>query len=414
MLVSICEVGLAGGKRCICHRERLFSAPDLDARYSKQSAQLFGWHQHRSGGSGGSWRGLRESGGHRGMESHTAFHFLHQLMDMAIEHGDRAEPFEQGERLGRILRAPAPFRINRPERNMREDDDRRRARLALEVGRKPSQLFIAKRAHAARFQIGDVDKADKVHAALIEGKPAGALGVLAMTFEIGLAIVLVDNIVLARHVMNIELGFADDSFRIVEFPGLRKMGDVAGVDHEGGLDRKSVYLGDRFLQGPERIRIGRLVETDVAIRNLQEAEAGGRLFGRLRRSNAEELRRFGHAATDRPDDARAGPDHAFERAAPVDSCALLVVRHVWSPWAGALARCYEGDFAARLFIPGALRIFRGHSRLALVRRRRAGHRRESMMLLPGTVSARWRADAANWLGFAPPRWPAFTPLTLKV
>ena len=51
--------------------------------------------------------------------------------------------------------------------------------------RKPSQLLVAERAHAARFQI------------LIERVPAGALGVLAMAFEIGLAIVLVDNIVLA-------------------------------------------------------------------------------------------------------------------------------------------------------------------------------------------------------------------------
>ena len=31
--------------------------------------------------------------------------------------------------------------------------------------RKPSQLLIAERAHAARFEIGDVDKADEMHAA---------------------------------------------------------------------------------------------------------------------------------------------------------------------------------------------------------------------------------------------------------
>ena len=103
------------------------------------------------------------------------------------------------------------------------------------------------------------------------------------------------------------------------------MGDVAGVDHEGGLDRKSVHLIDRFLQGSERIGIGRFAKTYMTIRNLREAEARGRLFGRLRRSNAEELRGLWHAAAERPDDAGAGPDHAFERAAPVDPCALLVV-----------------------------------------------------------------------------------------
>jgi hypothetical protein len=67
----------------------------------------------------------------------------------------------------------------------------------------------------------------------LERVPAGALGVLAMAFEIGLAIVLVDNIVLAGDIKDIELGFADDPFRIVELPGLRKMGDVAGVDQAG-------------------------------------------------------------------------------------------------------------------------------------------------------------------------------------
>ena len=74
-----------------------------------------------------------------------------------------------------------------------------------------------------------------MHAAGVERVPAGALRVLAVTFEIGLAVFLVDDVVLARHVMNIELGFADDFFRIVELPGLREMGDIAGVDHEGGL-----------------------------------------------------------------------------------------------------------------------------------------------------------------------------------
>ena len=89
---------------------------------------------------------------------------------------------------------------------------------------------------------------------------------------------LVDEIVLARHVMNIELGFADDFFGIVELPRLRKMGDIAGVDHEGGLGWEVAHLGDRFLQGPQRVGIGRFVETDMAVGNLQEAEARGRPF----------------------------------------------------------------------------------------------------------------------------------------
>src|SRR3984893_10327408 len=125
--------------------------------------------------------------------------------------------------------------------------------------------------------------------------------------------------------MNIELGLADDFSRIVELPGLREMGDIAGVDHEGGFGWKPIYLADRFLQGPEGVGIGRFIETDMAVRNLQEAEAGGGFVGRLRRFDAEELRGFGHTPAERPNNARPGPDHTFERAAPVDPCALLVV-----------------------------------------------------------------------------------------
>jgi len=66
----------------------------LDARYAQQTAQLFGWHEHGSGCGRGSRRGLREGRRPRGMEGNIAFHFLHQLMDMAVEHGDRTKPRE--------------------------------------------------------------------------------------------------------------------------------------------------------------------------------------------------------------------------------------------------------------------------------------------------------------------------------
>jgi hypothetical protein len=63
----------------------------------------------------------------------------------------------------------------------------------------------------------------------------------------------------------------------------------------------------------------------MAVGNLQEAEARGGFFGRSRRFDAEELRGFRHAPAERPNNARPSPDHTFERAAPVDPCALLVV-----------------------------------------------------------------------------------------
>jgi hypothetical protein len=58
-------------------------------------------------------------------------------------------------------------------------------------------LLIAERTHAARLQIGGIDEAEEMHAAGIERIPAGALCVFAKAAEIGLAIVLVDEVVLA-------------------------------------------------------------------------------------------------------------------------------------------------------------------------------------------------------------------------
>src|SRR5208337_3820321 len=197
-----------------------------------------------------------------------------------------------------------------------------------------------------------------MHAASVDRVPAAALGVLAEAIEIGLAVVLVDEIVLAWHVMNIELGFADGFFGIVELHGLRKMGDIAGVDHEGGPDWKVAHLADRFLQSSQRVGVGRFVEADMAVGNLQEAETRGLLSGRLRRTRAEELRGFRHATAERPNDAGPSPDHTFEGAAPVDPCVLLVVRHVFFSIHRATAvllRCYRLDLPARLFIPGSLK-----------------------------------------------------------
>lgn len=53
---------------------------------------------------------------------------------------------------------------------------------------------------------------------------------------------------LAWDVGNIQAGAADDACGIVELAILGKMGDVARVDHEGGLHRKRLYLVDRFRQ----------------------------------------------------------------------------------------------------------------------------------------------------------------------
>ena len=45
---------------------------------------------------------------------------------------------------------------------------------------------------------------------------------------------LIDEIMFAGYVESVESRLADDLIGIVEFLGLRQVGNVAGVDHEGG------------------------------------------------------------------------------------------------------------------------------------------------------------------------------------
>src|ERR1700722_17985166 len=93
------------------------------------------------------------------------------------------------------------------------------------------------------------------------------------------------------------------------------MADVAGMDHEGRLLRQCVDLGDGLFECAERIRIGRLVETDMAVADLQESETARFLRDRL----AHDAERVRHAAGNGPQNTGAGPGHAFEYFAPADA-----------------------------------------------------------------------------------------------
>src|ERR1700745_2376376 len=99
------------------------------------------------------------------------------------------------------------------------------------------------------------------------------------------------------------------------------MGDVAGMNHEGGLCPECTHLGDRFLERAEHIRIGRLVEADMAVRNFEE---GKPRRGRLRL--ADDLCCW-NASRQRPHEPGPAPHHAFERLPAVD-CAKFFTVHL--------------------------------------------------------------------------------------
>src|SRR5215469_6213401 len=101
------------------------------------------------------------------------------------------------------------------------------------------------------------------------------------------------------------------------------MGDVACVDHECRFLRQGVDLGDRLLERAQRVRIGRLVEADMAIADLQEGKTAA--LGRLRFTHYSE--RVRHAAGNAPQHASAAPGHALQNFAPADAVSLIDFTH---------------------------------------------------------------------------------------
>ena len=157
-----------------------------------------------------------------------------------------------------------------------------------------------------------------MHALVVERVPAAAGRALAEAFEVSRLGGGIEDVVLARRVMRVEPGLADQLMRVVEFLGLGEMGDVAGVQHEGGLGRQRLDLANRLFQRGARVRIGGLGEADMAVGDLHEGEAG--LLG----LGLPDQPRGRHAAAERPDHARPRPDHTFQHLPPVQFRARVV------------------------------------------------------------------------------------------
>src|SRR5205823_15019418 len=116
-------------------------------------------------------------------------------MYMTVEHGDGAEALEHLQRAGAIFGAPTPGLVHDPERDVREQHDRRRGGLALEIVGEPLELILAEAAHAARLEALDVDDADEMHASGIE--PVQAVDLLATAVTLAVE--------LRRHVHHVRL-----------------------------------------------------------------------------------------------------------------------------------------------------------------------------------------------------------------
>src|SRR6266436_6131470 len=226
------DAGLVSGRKCCVDGGKGLLALDIcHLAYAQHAAQLLRRYLERARAGGGAGRRLRIGRRHRRVEGDVAFDLLQHLMDMAVKHGYGTEPLQAIERLGAVSRAPAPGRIDGPERDMREHDDGRAGRDSANVVLDPGELVLTQAGEAAGLEIDDIDERVEVNAAGIEAVPAIALRPLAVTLQEPLP--AVDPVVLAGNIMDVFVGCLDDLAGLIELIRLGQMRDVARVNQEG-------------------------------------------------------------------------------------------------------------------------------------------------------------------------------------
>src|ERR1700730_15770749 len=97
------------------------------------------------------------------------------------------------------------------------------------------------------------------------------------------------------------------------------MGHVAGMDDESGLDRQVLDFVDRLFERANGVWIGRLVEADMTVADLQESKPT-RLRSFWPRVYPHGTRR---PAANWPKDASPRPDHAFQDLAPAQAAIVI-------------------------------------------------------------------------------------------
>ena len=174
---------------------------------------------------------LRKCRRERGVEPDVPLDLLHRLVNVAVEHSHRTEPLQQRERLRTVVRAPSPFRVHAPQRDVCEDDNGCTARERLHIPLHPIELLGPEGAKPTGFEIHHVDEGDEVHSGVIETVPA--LGRLVPVATQILGAVVGEHVMLARDIEDaIGLDAFDHLIGGVELVGLGQLADVAGMQDE--------------------------------------------------------------------------------------------------------------------------------------------------------------------------------------
>jgi hypothetical protein len=160
---------------------------------------------------------------------------------------------------------------------------------------------------------------------VVKTLPHPTAGGFPKAFQIPAAVVASD-VVLTGDIKHFPLTKAfEDLAQGVEFDGAGGMGEITGVKNHVRLPERAIDLVDRQLQGAVDVGVRRLIETDVAVADLNESEIRSLRLIFLR---TEEVR-TGHSSPERPHDRGAGPLHALQETAAIYGAVGLGVTWHW-------------------------------------------------------------------------------------
>src|SRR5215472_7580299 len=101
------------------------------------------------------------------MEGDVALYLLDDLVDVPVEDSHRTEALHIAEGASGVRGAPTPRLVNRPQRQMGHQHDRRARRAASDILLQPFELLVADLGKAGGFKASlkfeHVDQADEMH-----------------------------------------------------------------------------------------------------------------------------------------------------------------------------------------------------------------------------------------------------------
>src|SRR6202047_3907781 len=156
-------MGISLSLKCGIHnRQSVFAANQVDVGNAQHAMQSFGRYFHRTRRIRLARCRLRKRGRPRRVERNIAFDLLHDLVYVPVQNRHGPKSLQVRKRLLAVVGAPTPLGINRPERDVREDNDRRAALQSSDIFLNPFELLRAEISKATCLEIQHIDQADEM------------------------------------------------------------------------------------------------------------------------------------------------------------------------------------------------------------------------------------------------------------